>query len=59
MGPIRYAESPPVEEGIRPRIDLVIMTTDGSGGLNGIIGSAAEKVVRKSLCPKLTIPFLA
>ena len=36
-------------------IDLVIMATHGRGGLELIIGSAAEKVVRKSPCPVLTI----
>ncbi len=36
-------------------IDLVIMATHGMGGLKLIIGSAAEKVVRKSSCPVLTI----
>jgi nucleotide-binding universal stress UspA family protein len=36
-------------------IDLVVMSTHGRGGLNLIIGSAAEKVVRKSPCPVLTI----
>jgi nucleotide-binding universal stress UspA family protein len=37
-------------------IDLVIMATHGRGGLQHIIiGSAAEKVVRKSPCPVLTI----
>lgn len=37
-------------------IDLVIMATHGRGGLEHIIiGSAAEKVVRKSPCPVLTI----
>jgi len=36
-------------------IDLVIMATHGRGGLNIIIGSAAEKVLRKSPCPVLTI----
>lgn len=36
-------------------IDLVIMATHGKGGLNLIIGSAVEKVVRKSPCPVLTI----
>jgi nucleotide-binding universal stress UspA family protein len=37
-------------------IDLVIMGTHGRGGLEHIlIGSVAEKVVRKSPCPVLTI----
>lgn len=37
-------------------IDLVIMATHGRGGLEHIIiGSVAEKVVRKSPCPVLTI----
>jgi universal stress protein A len=37
-------------------VDLVIMATHGRGGLEHIIiGSVAEKVVRKSPCPVLTI----
>jgi len=37
-------------------IDLIIMGTRGRGGLeNIIIGSVAEKVLRKSPCPVLTI----
>ena len=37
-------------------IDLVIMATHGRGGLEHIIiGSVAEKVVRRSPCPVLTI----
>ncbi len=37
-------------------IELVIMATHGRGGLEHIIiGSVAEKVVRKSPCPVLTI----
>jgi nucleotide-binding universal stress UspA family protein len=37
-------------------IDLVIMATHGRGGLEHIIiGSVAEKVLRKSPCPVLTI----
>lgn len=37
-------------------MDLVIMATHGRGGLEHIIiGSVAEKVVRKSPCPVLTI----
>jgi len=38
------------------KIDLVIMATHGRGGLEHIIiGSVAEKVVRRSPCPVLTI----
>ena len=38
------------------KIDLVVMGTHGRGGLEHIlIGSVAEKVVRKSPCPVLTI----
>ena len=38
------------------RIDLVVMGTHGRGGLEHIlIGSVAEKVIRKSPCPVLTI----
>lgn len=37
-------------------IDLVVMGTHGRGGIEHIlIGSVAEKVVRKSPCPVLTI----
>jgi universal stress protein A len=37
-------------------IDLVVMGTHGRGGLEHILlGSVAEKVVRKSPCPVLTI----
>ncbi len=37
-------------------IDLIIMGTHGRGGLEHIlIGSVAEKVVRKAPCPVLTI----
>jgi universal stress protein A len=38
------------------KIDLVVMGTHGRGGLEHILlGSVAEKVVRKSPCPVLTI----
>ena len=38
------------------KIDLVVMGTHGRGGLEHmLIGSVAEKVVRKSSCPVLTI----
>ncbi len=38
------------------KMDLVVMGTHGRGGLEHIlIGSVAEKVVRKSPCPVLTI----
>jgi universal stress protein A len=37
-------------------IDLIVMGTHGRGGIEHIlIGSVAEKVVRKSPCPVLTI----
>jgi universal stress protein A len=40
----------------RNTIDLVVMGTHGRGGLEHIlIGSVAEKVIRKSPCPVLTI----
>ena len=38
------------------KMDLVVMGTHGRGGLEHIlIGSVAEKVVRKSPCPVLTV----
>jgi universal stress protein A len=38
------------------KIDLVVMGTHGRGGIEHIlIGSVAEKVVRKSPCPVLTV----
>jgi len=44
------------EDIVRHDVDLVIMGTKGSGGLEGaLIGSNAEKVVRLSQCPVLII----
>ncbi len=38
------------------QVDLIVMGTHGRGGLEHIlIGSVAEKVVRKSPCPVLTV----
>jgi nucleotide-binding universal stress UspA family protein len=37
-------------------VDLIVMGTHGRGGLvHALIGSVAEKVVRKSPCPVLTV----
>lgn len=46
-----------IQEAIQDKsIDLVVMGTKGAAGLKEIfIGSNAEKVVRKSLCPVITI----
>ena len=45
---IRYAKEQDV--------DLIIMGTHGRGGLvHVLLGSVAEKVVRKSPCPVLTV----
>ncbi|UII31149.1 universal stress protein [Fulvivirga ulvae] len=46
-----------IQEAIRDKsIDLVVMGTKGATGFKEIfIGSNAEKVVRKSLCPVITI----
>ncbi|MBP1697222.1 MAG: universal stress protein [Deltaproteobacteria bacterium] len=38
-------------------IDLIVMGTHGTTGLDYVLfGSTADKVVKKSLCPVLTIP---
>ncbi|MDX9702291.1 MAG: universal stress protein [Candidatus Auribacterota bacterium] len=38
------------------KIDLIVMGTHGSSGLNHVLfGSTAEKVVRKAPCPVLTV----
>ena len=38
------------------RVDLIVMGTHGRGGLaHALMGSVAEKVVRKAHCPVLTI----
>ncbi len=40
-------------------IDLIVMGTIGTTGLDYVLfGSTADKVVKKSLCPVLTIPHL-
>ncbi len=45
---IRYAR--------REQMDLIVMGTHGRAGLSHVLmGSVAEKVVRKSPCPVLTI----
>ena len=46
---VRYAEE--------NSIDLIVMGTHGRTGFNHfLMGSEAEKVVRRSSCPVLTIP---
>src|SRR5450755_464925 len=38
--------------------DLVVVGTHGRTGLSHVLlGSVAEKVVRRSICPVLTVPF--
>ena len=37
-------------------VDLIVLSTHGHGGLaHGLIGSTAERVVRKAPCPVLTV----
>lgn len=49
LGIIRYARE--------NEIDLIVMATHGRSGFEHILmGSEAEKVVRKSPCPVLTVP---
>ena len=39
-----------------PRIDLVVMATHGRGGVGRLLmGSVADKIVRKAPCPVLTL----
>jgi len=51
----------PVDEimkrlGEEPRIDLVVMATHGRGGVGRLLlGSVADKIVRKAPCPVLTL----
>ena len=57
---IATAEGPPFLEIIRyakeHEIDLIVMATHGRSGLSHmLIGSVAEKVVRKAPCPVLTV----
>jgi nucleotide-binding universal stress UspA family protein len=41
---------------VKHEIDLIVMATHGRTGLaHALLGSVAEKVVRKSRCPVLTI----
>lgn len=57
---IAIAEGPPFLEIIRyakeHAIDLIVMATHGRSGVSHmLIGSVAEKVVRKAPCPVLTV----
>lgn len=50
-----YAEI--VEYAKEANIDLIVIGTHGrSGILHALLGSVAEKIVRKSPCPVLTVP---
>jgi len=45
-----------IETGRNEKVDMILMSTHGLGGLSHVLfGSTAEKVVRKSPCPVLTI----
>ena len=44
-----------VEYSTTEGIDIIIMATHGRDGLDLIMGSATEKVVRRSPCPVLTV----
>jgi len=42
--------------GDEPRVDLVVMATHGRGGVGRLLlGSVADKIVRKAPCPVLTL----
>jgi universal stress protein A len=46
-----------VDAAIRLRADLIMMATHGRSGLSHLfLGSVAERVVRSSRCPVLTVP---
>jgi nucleotide-binding universal stress UspA family protein len=56
----RLAEGDPAEEILRAAeeegADLIVMGTHGRGGLSRLLmGSVAEAVMRKALCPVLTV----
>lgn len=56
---VAVAEGEPVHEivGQANRADLVVLGTHGRGGFERLmLGSVAEKVLRKSPCPVLTVP---
>lgn len=47
-----------VEEAERPAVDLVVMGTHGRAGVDRLLlGSVAERVVRESPVPVLTVPL--
>jgi nucleotide-binding universal stress UspA family protein len=62
--PLRHAvvEGDPVTEILARarKADLVVLGTHGRGGFERVmLGSVAEKVLRKAACPVLTVPRLA
>ena len=45
-----------LEHAVKKKIDLIVMTTHGASGLDQfLLGSVAEKIVRRSICPVFTI----
>ena len=45
-----------VQYGRENNIDLIVIATHGRGGLaHALLGTTAEKVVRKAACPVLTV----
>jgi nucleotide-binding universal stress UspA family protein len=59
---LRTAEGPVVVEILRAAatVDLIVMGTHGATGLERLlVGSVAEKVLRKAPCPVITVPRVA
>jgi nucleotide-binding universal stress UspA family protein len=47
-----------VQEAEKSRVDLIVMGTHGRTGISrALIGSVAERVIRKSSLPVLTVPW--